>query len=386
MPLGRREPVSSVAAAARRLVQHRPGHRVISLYLDLDPERFATAPARASQVRSLLDEAAREIEHTALPHEELTALRADLERLNSFFSSREPPYQGARGLALFCSGRDGLFEVVQLKRPVEGRVVIEDTPYVEPLMSALQQRRWLVALVSRRSVRILSGPAETLTERERIDEGFRTQHDEGGWSQAGYERSVEKEAEDHLRYVAALVHRIWRGERFDRVALGGPHEVVPRFEALLGEELRSHLAPGRVEVDLRSATDERVRDAVAKLVDEDDKRAEREALDRLAAGVGSGGRAVGGPEETVEALNERRVQALLLDPSFDRRAQRCRSCGLLLLDSDGRCPADGSELEQLEHLREAAVESALAQDAEVMVVRHHPDLGPFQGIGALLRF
>jgi hypothetical protein len=32
------------------------------------------------------------------------------------------------------------------------------------------------------------------------------------------------------------------------------------------------------------------------------------------------------------------------------------------------------------------VEAALAQDAAVMVVRHHPDLGPLGGIGALLRF
>jgi hypothetical protein len=54
--------------------------------------------------------------------------------------------------------------------------------------------------------------------------------------------------------------------------------------------------------------------------------------------------------------------------------------------ADGVCPADGGELEPLEHLREAAVEAALTQDAEVMVVHHHPDLGPFQGIAALLRF
>jgi len=41
--------VSSVEAAgrAKRLIEHATGHRVISLYLDLDPERFATPPARA---------------------------------------------------------------------------------------------------------------------------------------------------------------------------------------------------------------------------------------------------------------------------------------------------------------------------------------------------
>jgi peptide chain release factor subunit 1 len=380
--------VNSAAAAgkARRLIEHRPGHPVISLFLDLDPERFATAPARASQIRSLIDQAAREIDAaTALRHEDLTSLRADLERIDDYLSSREP-YQGARGLALFCSGRDDLFEVVQLPKPTEARVVIAPSPYVEPLIAALEQRRWLVALVSRRAGRVLGGPVAGLQVQERLDDFVHGRHDQGGWSQANYERSVEKDTDDHLRRVAEAVNQRWRAERFDRAALGGPPEIVPRFEAMLAAEVRAQIVPGRVEVDLSSATDEQVREAVAKLVLEDEKRLEREALDRLAAGIGSGGRAAGGPQDTVEALNERRVQTLLLEPAFDRRAARCQTCGLLLLESDGRCPADGSETEELEHLREAAVEAALAQGADVMVVRHYPDLGPLQGIGALLRF
>jgi hypothetical protein len=32
------------------------------------------------------------------------------------------------------------------------------------------------------------------------------------------------------------------------------------------------------------------------------------------------------------------------------------------------------------------VEAAIAQSADVIAVRHHPDLGSFDGIGAVLRF
>jgi hypothetical protein len=49
---------SSLAAVqARRLIEYKPEHPLISLYPDLEPERFAIAPARASQIRSLVDEA-----------------------------------------------------------------------------------------------------------------------------------------------------------------------------------------------------------------------------------------------------------------------------------------------------------------------------------------
>lgn len=381
--------MSSLAAAgpARRLIEHRSGHPVISLYLDLDPERFVTPPARSAQIRSLIDQAARELDSTnGLSHDDLVGLRSDLGRLDSYLNSREPPFQGAGALGIFCSGRDDLFEVIQLPRPVPGRVVIGRSAYVEPLIATLEQRRWLVALVNRRVGRVLGGPVDRLEEQANFDEYVRGQHDQGGWSQANYERSVEKDTDAHLKRVAEGLNQRWRSERFDRVAVGGPVEIVPRLEAHLASEVKAHLAPGRIDVDLSSVSDEEIRRALAKLVLADEKQRERDALDRLAAGVGTGGRGVGGPESTLEALGERRVRCLLLDPGFDRRAWRCQSCGLLMLEPAERCPADGGAVEELEHLRGAAIEAALAQDAEVMIVRHHPDLGPLQGIGALLRF
>src|SRR5579859_5245109 len=80
---GRGARVSSVERV-RRLIEHRGKHRVVSVYLDLDPERFATPPARASQIRSLLDEGAREVDRLdGLPHEDKVGLREDLKRIDS---------------------------------------------------------------------------------------------------------------------------------------------------------------------------------------------------------------------------------------------------------------------------------------------------------------
>lgn len=360
---------------------------MISLYLDLDPERFATAPARASQIRSLLDQAAREIERLPnLGHEDKVALRDDVRRIESFLGSPEAPFKGARSLALFCSTPDQLFETIRLSRAVPGRVVIESLPYVEPMVEALDRTRWLVALVNRRTAWLLTGYPEGLREQERFEGGWRGESEPGGWSQARYERSVEKDAMDHLRNVADTVNRRWREERFDRVAVGGPHEVVVRFEELLADEVTAHLAPERLDLDLASVTEAQVREAVEKLVADDEERSERQAIEQLASGVGAGGRGVQGVGETLQALNERRVLALLLAPGFDRPGRRCPSCGMLLDETARTCPADGSEAEQVEHLREAVVQAAIVQDADVRVLRHHPDEAPREGIGALLRF
>jgi peptide subunit release factor 1 (eRF1) len=222
----------SVVQTARRLVSHRGGHPVLSVYLDLDPERFATPPARASQIRSLLDEAGREVDERRedLSHDEKTALREDLERVRDYLLSREPPYKGARALAVFCSTADDLFETVQLGRSVAGQVVIEGAPYVAPLIEATQQRTWCVALVSRREARVFGGPPDRLTELVEEQDDVHGQHSDGGWSQPRYERSVEKDVDDHLRRAADIVYRLWKRHRYDRLALGGPEEIVPRFE------------------------------------------------------------------------------------------------------------------------------------------------------------
>ena len=58
-------------AKLQRLAQMQAGGPLIlSAYLSLDPERFATAPARATEVRSLIDRARRRIEAEESGHDQ----------------------------------------------------------------------------------------------------------------------------------------------------------------------------------------------------------------------------------------------------------------------------------------------------------------------------
>ncbi|MBV8430845.1 MAG: hypothetical protein JO244_06775 [Solirubrobacterales bacterium] len=122
-----------------------------------------------------------------------------------------------------------------------------------------------------------------------------------------------------------------------------------------------------------------------EIVRGDEERGEKETLQRLADAVGAGRRGVEGLEPTLQALNERRVQTLVLRPDFDGKARGCPGDGMLVGPGVEECPGDGSETVEVEHVREAVVEAAIAQDAEVMVIRHHEDQ-PGQGIAAILRF
>jgi peptide chain release factor subunit 1 len=368
----------------RRLTQVRLDRPVVlSLYLDLDPTQFATPPARATAVRSLLDEAERKVrERDGLPHQDRVDLQASLERASALLE-RDLPTDGAQAVAVFSSAAAGLFEVLRLPRPVPSRVAIGRTPLVGPLARLERRERWCVALVSRRDARIFRGSPESLREIEQIHDVVFGQHDQGGWSQARYQRGIEKEKDDHLKHTAEALMKHFKRRPFQRLILGGPREVVADFESKLHGYLSERLA-GRIEVDVDTATPDRVLKKAQPLFEELEEEREAAALDRL----GEGGRAAVGLHDVLQALNERRVECLVLDERFAAPGATCPECGWLGPEGERTCPVDGRELEQLEDLTESAIELTLQQSAEILAVRRRREELERRagGIAAVLRF
>jgi peptide chain release factor subunit 1 len=373
----------------RELARIRPGDaRVLSVFINLDPSEFAAPPARATEISSVIDDAARRIrENDGLSHAAKKALEEDVKRADSFLRDFSP--KGAHGLALFACGPADLFEAIRLPRPIDTRVVIEDTPFVEPLLqSQASGGQWVVVLVNRSVGRILRGDGEHLDELDVIEDDVHGQHSQGGWSQARYQRSVDEEVQDHLRTVADAVFTHFKRQAFDRVLLGGPGEILTDFEGKLHPYVSEKLS-GRIDVDVENTPPDGVRDAARPKIEELGRQSERDALDRLREGVSRGGRGVAGLEPVLEALNERRVETLLLEPGYSAAGCNCPQCGSVYAVAEGNCPADGTKLDCRGDVIESAVHRAFEQSAVLLVVRdeeHANELRGYGGIAAVLRF
>jgi peptide chain release factor subunit 1 len=365
----------------RRLAELRLDRPVVlSLYLNLDPSQFATPPARKTSVRSLIDEAERRLrERNGLSHEDRAALQSSLERATAFLEN-DLPSDGAHALAVFASERNGLFEALKLPRSVPNRVSIGHSPLVGPLARLARHERWCLALVNRRDARIFRGSPDGLREVQQIHDDVFGQHDQGGWSQARYQRGIEKEKDDHLKNTGDALMRHFKRQPFKRLIVGGPREVAIDFEQKLHHYLKERLA-GRIEVDVERSTADQVLDAARPLIEELEHRRELDALEKL------GERGVTGIENVLPPLNERRVELLILDEQFGGvTGVQCLECGWLGLEGD-TCPADGSELTQLEDLTEAMIELSVQQSADLLAI--HQERGALEeygGAAALLRF
>jgi peptide chain release factor subunit 1 len=365
----------------RRLAELRPDHgRVLTVFLNLDPAEFGTAPARATAINSVMTEAARaaEQQYEALSHDQREALEADIERVRGILEGPDIANDGARAVGVFACGLADVLEVVQLPYPTNSRAVVNSRPFLEPLIKVGEPERYCVILVNRRAGRLFFGAGDQLEETDRVQDDTHQQHDQGGWSQARYQRSVEKEKIDHLDHVAEIAFDRFKNRPFDRLVVGAPEELVHQFEERLHPYVRERLT-ARVVLDVENSNTDAVRGAAAAVIEEAAKRHEAAALDRMRTGLGQAARGTAGLADTLAALNEMRVEILLLQEGL--RAPGYLDPEASLVSAE---PLDG--FEAVDDVVEPAMERAIEQSAEVLFVRHHPDLGPHGGIGAVLRF
>ena len=358
------------------------GGKAISFYLNLEPTEFATPPARASAIRSLLDEGEKKMKE--VEGDAKRALRADFQRAREFFS-HDLPTDGARGLAVFFAGESDLFEVIRLPRPVQSEVVISDSPFIEPLVD-LVSGTWCLLLCNRRTGRIFRGSSDRIEEVTRItSEDVPPQADAGGLSQARYERGQEEEVHRHLKRVADVLQRRFRRAGFDHLLIGSPDALRSDIERTLHPDIQQRLV-GRLTVDVENTSQDQVLQAARPLIDEHEKKVERDALDRLQHGVGAGSRGVAGLDDVLGVLNERRVETLLIEERFQMPGTVCPQCGSLFPENVATCPADGTATERYDDIVEEAVELAVEQSADVIIATRFDDLEEMGGIGAVLRF
>ena len=226
------------------------GHKVLSLYLNLDPSEFPTPRQRSSELQSLLDTVERELRGDSLPHEQKVELKQDIERVRSYFE-REFDASGTRGVAVFAASGADLFEVHRLSRPVRSEVTIDDSPFIEPLTSLPGEDGYCVLLVNRQLARILCGDSSDMREMVSIVDDVHRWHDQGGWSQARFQRGIQKEAKDHLKHAGEELFKLYERGMVKRLIIGTPDEMRGEVQNTLHSYLRERIA-GFLDIDVKA--------------------------------------------------------------------------------------------------------------------------------------
>ncbi len=357
----------------------------ISFYVGLDPSDTPTPADADTRVNSLLDQAEKRAaaNRPELTHGQREALLSDFARIQRYYGD-EFTRDGARGLTVFCAGLDNLWQPLPLSEPVDDRVRVGRELYLAPLIPLVGRGEGaLVVAVGRERgdvYRLRAGRLEEVANQ--FDEQLR-RHDQGGWSQARYQRHIETHVLEHLRAVSELLDQQVRRLRRAGIVVVSSEETAAEFEELLSHEVKSAIV-GWTQAEAHATPAELLREA-RPVLEKWRAKQEQDAVERWRSEAGRNGRASAGWPQTLEAASDGRVELLLFQDGADRNAWQCPACGRVGAEG-GSCPLDGTRMEEREDGLDLAVHQTLAHGGTVLALVHHQDLEPVEGIGALLRF
>lgn len=351
-----------------------PSGCALSIYLDLDPSTTPTIPTAEKRFNATLATAEKKIRA-----EGCKALRDDLARIKAWWRD-EFVRDGARGVAVFSSSADDFFRALPLPESAGDALHLGPRLLVTPLAAQLGDDGNLVAVVSRERGTLYRVEAGRLVEVLDASAEQPGRHDQGGWSQANYQRHIEHLVLQHLKTVGVELDRTVRRGDSPPIVIVASEETRPELERELSHEVRSAIV-GWTTAEAHASPSDLLRLARPFFVEER-ARAENDVLERWREAHGRGERSAAGWKQVLDADSDGRVDVLLLPAGTNRQVWECPECGRVSADG-GKCPLDGTKLQIADDGVDASIHQVLAHGGSVVWL---PADSLPDGPAALLRY
>lgn len=348
---------------------------VLSVYLNTEPSA-GNADAYKLQLRNMLKD---------------VRLPQDVEAIERYLN-REYDWSG-RSIAMFSCNSQDFFRAYPLAMPVHNLINIGNRPSVKPLTNLLDSYGgYGVVLVDQQGARVFSFHLGELREQEgvigetvkRIKRGSASTLFGRRAGSAGRTRAIEETVERNMKEAAEFAVRFFEENHVRRVLIGGTDDNVAMFRSLLPKAWQS-LVMGAFPISMTASHNEVLQRAL-----ESGKQAEAHREDKLVTGLidaaAKGGNAVVGLDYTLDAVNQSRVQTLVVADGFRQRGFYCPGCSRLTLDPEADCKECEGQVERIPDVVELAITNVLRRKGNVEVVHSNGELTKAGSIGALLRY
>ena len=279
-----------------------------------------------------------------------TAFHGNIAAIESVLSSRRPV--SAHGMAVFAASQRNLLHAYALTSVVPNRLVVNEEPYLVPLLELLhRQRRYLVVHTDTHRGRLYTAVPGGVQLIEEIDEPVPKRHRAAGELWGKQQATIARHREEHVMHylngLAREVQRAWPEERYDGIVLLGEHEVLEKLRAYLSEEVGAsvvgeapHAWVGRqtpLVAKVGSIHASALREQ-ARTLFEDIKR--RLMEDHHIAT---------GPQAVIDAIDNDQIGysgCIVMESDRGEAASRCTGCRKLFAQAVDDCPACHAKCEK----------------------------------------
>jgi peptide chain release factor subunit 1 len=379
---------------------------ITSLYLKLGPSERENFKYKIA-LKNLIKERRDKLNERNFTGEALKSIESDMKKIADYVENPDN-ITGCRGIAIFSSFGEGVWEVFRLPLVYRNRLVVDWSPLVRQLVTINDEFGHMsCVIIDRKKARIFRisldkadeifdyfYPGATRTTRFQTPEGkFRQRVSPTvgggevphGYGEYTFQRRIENEMHQHFKYVSEKLFDYYKENKFDWLIIGGAEQVISDFSHHLHTYLKEKLLGTFAIDDISSIKPDEIVEKALDLLEarerSNEKRLIKEFEQKLVSEL-----AVNGLEATLKALMMGQVRILLVSEGFTHSGFICPESRVLVLEkSDNLCPEGKTPIPVIDIVDEA-IEEALGQGAEVEVVFDEEAKKKVYGIGAILRF
>lgn len=359
------------AERLERIERYRGGGLgVLSMYLTVPAAPGDAHAAALTKADSLLHEIRQMAEDHTVEHDRRLSLRGDIESIEAIVDKAA---HAPGTLAVFsCSGA-GLLEVVRLPRGVRDRIVVDETPWIGPLLAVLaEHRRCFAVLVDRAAGHVWEVYLGRVRDLGRLDGRERTDT-----ASAANERFEQGRAEElqkrHFRHVAAALAGVLGADHDSLLVVGGHESELGAFMSLLAHPLRERVI-GTFAADDDAATAATVRAKVEPIVEGFELEHQRRSVAQLLEAAAAGGHAAVGLDACLWAGSTAAVRALYVQEGASSPGVVCDRSRWLAVTGDV-CPVCGEHTRHTPDVIDELEEAVIEEGGSIQHVRAETELG-----------
>jgi peptide chain release factor subunit 1 len=289
-----------------------------------------------------------------------------------------------KGIAIFACSGIRTFIIYRSSIPFENQFTISSKPSLRQLVEISDESKSAIAvMVDTDRAKIFEMSLGEIHLESQIESYVPGRHEQGGWSQMRFQRHIREHMHQHHKGVAEQLIKLFDEERCENIVLIGQEHILASFRALLPERVRE-----KIKGDFSAKFEEESSNLAEKVIEYlhgEYFKEEHTIIEEVIETALAQGAAAVGLRDTIEAINRGQVHRLLLDSDLKRQGWQCIKCLALGDITPLSCPFCNSAIETVD-LAEEMIRSVINRDGEVDMIKHHPELNKYEGIGAMLRF
>ena len=347
---------------------------VLSVYLNTEPSQ-GNADAYKLRLRHMLEQ---------------VNLPKDKEAVEAYFNT-EYDWSG-KSVAVFSCNKQSFFRSYPLSIPIRNAVHAGDRAGVRPLAHLLDNfGGYAVILVDKQGARFFYFHLGKLEEQDGyLGEEVKRTKSGGASSVAGRRGGVsqtkhsDEVVERNMRDAAEMAVAFFEDVHGRRILVGATEENAATFLNLLPKSWRS-LVMGTFAVQMTAKAEE-VRNKAIEIGLQSERKQENQLVERLVTRAAKGEDAVVGLEDTLGAVNQHKVQTLIMADGYHQTGYQCKDCQHLTGEATMTCPSCGGDMETIPDITEIVVNQVMRYGGDVEVVLEQEKLANAGYIGAELRY